>query len=65
MPYEVSSSPVAPQAGSRLWTAGASTGIAVAVLVGLAAWHPVLAPWLIGAAALIGVSAWFLNRTET
>ncbi len=63
MPYEVSSSPVAPQAGSRLWTAGASTGIAVAVLVGLAAWHPVLAPWLIGAAALIGVSAWFLNRT--
>jgi two-component system phosphate regulon sensor histidine kinase PhoR len=63
MPYEVSSSPVAPQAGSRLWTAGASTGIAVAVLVGLAAWQPGLAPWLLGAAALIGVSAWLLNRT--
>lgn len=63
MPYEVSSSPVVPQAGSRLWTAGTSTGIAVAVLVGLAAWQPALAPWLLGAAALIGVSAWFLNRT--
>ena len=62
MPYEVSPSPVAPQAGSRLWTAGASTGIAVAVLVGLAAWQPGLAPYLLGAAALIGVSAWFLNR---
>jgi two-component system, OmpR family, phosphate regulon sensor histidine kinase PhoR len=65
MPYEVSSSPVAPQAGSRLWTAGTSTGIAVAVLVGLAGWQPALAPWLLGAAALIGVSAWFLNRTPS
>ena len=62
MPYEVSSSPVAPQVGSRLWTAGASTGIAIAVLVGLAVYQPGLAPWLLGGAALIGLTAWVLNR---
>ena len=63
MPYEVSSSPVAPQVGSRLWTAGASTGIAIAVLVGLAVYQPGLAPFLLGGAALIGLTAWFLNRS--
>ena len=62
MPYEVSSSPVGPQAGSRLWTAGASTGIAIAVLVGLAVYQPGLAPWLLGGAALVGLAAWALNR---
>ncbi|TPW05767.1 MAG: two-component system, OmpR family, phosphate regulon sensor histidine kinase PhoR [bacterium] len=63
MPYEVSISPVAPQTGSRLWTSGASTGIAIAVLVGLAAYQPALAPYLLGGCALIGFSAWVLNRT--
>jgi len=63
MPYEVSSSPVAPQAGSPLWTAGASTGIAIAVLVGLAVYQPALAPYLLGGCALIGLTAWVLNRT--
>ena len=62
MPYEVSSSPVASQVGSRLWTAGASTGIAIAVLVGLAVYQPGLAPYLLGGAALIGLTAWVLNR---
>ncbi|MDQ3124087.1 MAG: ATP-binding protein [Pseudomonadota bacterium] len=62
MPYEVSSSPVAPQAGSRLWTAGASTGIAIAVLVGLAVYQPDLALYLLGGAALVGLTAWVLNR---
>ena len=62
MPYEVSSSPVASQVGSRLWTAGASTGVAIAVLVGLAVYQPGLAPWLLGGAALIGLTAWVLNR---
>ena len=62
MPYEDSPSPVAPQAGSRLWTAGASTGIAIAVLIGLAVLQPDLASWLLGGAALIGLSAWLLNR---
>jgi len=62
MPYEASPSPVAPQAGSRLWTAGASTGIAIAVLVGLAVYQPALAPYLLGGSALIGLTAWALNR---
>ena len=63
MPYEVSSSPVAPQAGSRLWTAGASAGIAIAVLVGLAVYQPGLAPYLLGGATLVGLAAWGLNRS--
>ncbi|MEY3293322.1 MAG: hypothetical protein RJB12_1093 [Pseudomonadota bacterium] len=62
MPYEDFPSPVAPQAGSRLWTAGASTGIAVAVLLGLAVYQPDLAPWLLAGAALTGITAWLLNR---
>jgi two-component system phosphate regulon sensor histidine kinase PhoR len=63
MPYEVSSSPVAPPAGSRLWTAGVSAGIAIFVLVGLAVYHPDLAPWLLGGAFLVGLTAWLLNRS--
>ena len=63
MPYEVSSSPVAPQAGSRLWTAGVSSGIAIVVLVGLAVYNPGLSPWLIGGAVVVGFAAWVLNRT--
>lgn len=63
MPYEVSSSPVAPPAGSRLWTAGVSAGIAILVLVGLAVYNPGLALWLLGGAFAVGVSTWLLNRT--
>ncbi len=63
MPYEVSPSPVAPPAGSRLWTAGVSAGIAILVLVGLAVYHPELAHWLLGGAFLVGLTAWLLNRT--
>ena len=63
MPYEVFPSPVVPQAGSRVWTAGASTGIAIAVLVGLAVYQPGLAAYLLGGAAFIGLTAWVLNRT--
>ena len=58
MPYEDSPSPVAPQAGSRLWTAGASTGIAIAVIIGLAVFQPDLASWLLGGAALLAVLVW-------
>ncbi len=62
MPYDVSPSPVAPQAGSRLWTAGASAGVAVAVLLGLAAYKPELAWPLIGGAALVVAATWAVNR---
>ena len=63
MPYEDSSSPVTPQAGSRLWTVGAGTGIAIAALIAAAALHPENAVWLIGAAGAVGLSTWVLNRT--
>jgi two-component system, OmpR family, phosphate regulon sensor histidine kinase PhoR len=63
MPYEVSPSPVAPLSGSRLWSAGATAGIAIAVLVGLAIHAPTLAPVLLGAALLVGVTAWAMNRS--
>jgi len=63
MPYEVAPSPVAPQAGSRLWTAGASAGIAIAVLLGLAVTRPEqLSSYLIGGAVLIGLATWAVNR---
>ncbi len=63
MPYEVSPSPVTPQAGSRLWTAGAGAGVAIAALIVAAALEPANALWLLGAAALVGVTTWALNRT--
>jgi two-component system, OmpR family, phosphate regulon sensor histidine kinase PhoR len=65
MPYEVSSSPVAPRAGSRLWTVGAGAGIAIAALLGAAALNPGTAVWLVGAAVLVGLSTWALNRTPS
>ena len=62
MPYEVSSSPVAPRPGSRLWTVGAGTGIAVAALIAAAAMQPENAVWLVSAAVLVGLTTWALNR---
>ena len=62
MPYDVSPSPVAPQAGSRLWTAGASAGVAVAVLLGLAVWRPELAWPLLGGALLVVAATLLVSR---
>lgn len=62
MPYEVFLSPVTPRAGSRLWTAGVSAGIAILVMLGLAVAQPQLAVWLVGGAALVGFTSWALNR---
>lgn len=62
MPYEMSSSPVAPRSGSRLWTVGASAGIAIVALVGAAVLQPEAAGWLFGAAALVGLATWVINR---
>lgn len=61
MPYEISSSPVAPVSSSRLWTVGASVGIAILVLVVLAILNPALANWLLGGAVIVAASAWLLN----
>ena len=62
MPYEIPPSPVAPSPGSRLWTAGASAAVAVAVLVGLAAWHRDIAAPLLAGAALVALTALAVNR---
>ncbi|WP_420471896.1 sensor histidine kinase [Brevundimonas sp. FT23042] len=62
MPYEAAQSPVAPSAASRLWTVGASAGVSIAVLLALAVIRPSLAPWLIGAALLVIVLTWAVNR---
>ncbi len=62
MPFDTASSPVTPQAGSRLWTAGAAAGIAIAALVIASALSPASAPWLLGAAILVAVATWMLNR---
>jgi two-component system phosphate regulon sensor histidine kinase PhoR len=65
MPFDTAPSPVTPQAGSRLWTAGAAAGIAIAALVIAAALSPTSAPWLLGAAVLVAVATWMLNRRPT
>lgn len=63
MPYEAAPSPVIPSAASRLWTAGASAGVAIAVLVVLAVIHRELAPWLLSGAAVAALAALALNRS--
>ncbi|MDP2117177.1 MAG: ATP-binding protein [Brevundimonas sp.] len=65
MPYEVSSSPVAPRPGSRLWTVGAGAAIAIAALIGAAALQPANAVWLLSAAVLVGLTTWAVNRTPS
>ena len=62
MPYEAAQSPVAPSAASRLWTVGASAGVSIAVLLALAAIRPSRSPRLIGAALLVIVLTWAVNR---
>jgi len=65
MPLETAPSPVVPPAASRLWTAGASAGVSIAVLVGLAATHHGPAPWLLGGAAVVAVATWAVNRRRS
>ncbi len=63
MPYEHPPSPVAPTATSRLWTAGASGGVAVLVMAVLAVMKPELAGWLAAGAAAVILATWLVNRT--
>jgi two-component system phosphate regulon sensor histidine kinase PhoR len=62
MTSDFSPSPIAPQCDSRLWTAGASAGVAILVLVGLAIYQPGLAWPLLAGAALVALAAWTTNR---
>jgi two-component system phosphate regulon sensor histidine kinase PhoR len=62
MPYESPPSPVAPPAGSRLWTTGASAGVSIAVMLGLAALRPDSAGYMLAGAALVGLATWAVAR---
>ncbi|MBU2418781.1 MAG: PAS domain-containing protein, partial [Alphaproteobacteria bacterium] len=62
MSYEYPTSPVAPPAGSRLWTAGAGAGVAIVVMLGLAILQPQSAQYLLAGAVLVGLSSWAVNR---
>ena len=62
MPYEHSPSPVAPTASSRLWTAGASGGVAILVMAVLAVMKPELAGWLAVGAVAVATATWLVNR---
>lgn len=60
MPDVQTSSPVVPSPGSRLWTAGASGGLAVLILLALAVYDPAHAAPLIGGALLVAVTTWLV-----
>lgn len=63
MSYDHFQSPVAPTASSRLWTAGASGGVAILVMAALAVMKPELAGWLAAGAVAVAVATWLVNRT--
>ena len=65
MSDEYSTSPVAPSAGSRLWTAGASAGVAIVVMLGLAVLQPESAQYLLAGAALVALTSWAMSRRRT
>jgi two-component system phosphate regulon sensor histidine kinase PhoR len=62
MSFEQSPSPVAPPTSSRLWTAGTTGGLAVVILLVLAAARPDFAVWLVSAALLMAVVTWMSSR---
>jgi two-component system phosphate regulon sensor histidine kinase PhoR len=55
-------SPVAPRLTSRLWTAGASGGVAILVLLILAVFKPEMAGWLVIGSIAVAVATWMVNR---
>ncbi|MBU1324983.1 MAG: PAS domain-containing protein [Alphaproteobacteria bacterium] len=64
MPDASNPSPIAPTATSRLWTAGASGGVASAVLLAVAALHPHHAPVLLGGVVAVIVATWMVSRPK-
>lgn len=62
MPDAQDPSPVVPSPGSRLWTAGASGGLAVLILLALAVYDPGHAPPLLAGALLVAISTWMVAR---
>lgn len=61
MPYDPHNSPVTPMATSRLWTAGASGGLAILIMLVLAVMQPELAVWLVMGAMAVGLATWLVN----
>lgn len=61
MPYDPHNSPVTPMASSRLWTAGASGGLAILIMLVLAVMKPEIAVWLVCGALAVGVATWLVN----
>jgi two-component system phosphate regulon sensor histidine kinase PhoR len=58
MPLDQSPSPVAPPASSRFWTTGTTGGLAVGILLILAAIRPDSALWLVGGALVMTAVTW-------
>ena len=62
MSYEPNQSPVAPMASSRLWTAGASGGLAVIIMLVIAVLQPAVAVWMVLGSLAVAFTTWFVNR---
>lgn len=62
MPLDASPSPVAPPGSSRLWTAGTTGGLAVVIMLLLAAARPDMALWLCAGAATVALTIWLGSR---
>ncbi len=62
MPFHEPPSPVAPLASSRLWTTGVVGGLAVIILLTLAAFRPESASWLLSGAGIVAVLTWLDDR---
>ena len=64
MPFEDTPSPVVPLASSRLWTSGTTGGVAVVVMLVIAAARPDMAPWLMGGACVVALVTWLGSRNS-
>jgi two-component system, OmpR family, phosphate regulon sensor histidine kinase PhoR len=62
MPYDQSPSPVVPAETSRFWSAGTSGGLAIAIMLILAAAQPDIAVWLICGALVVAVATWLSSK---
>ncbi len=62
MPDPSPPSPIAPAVASRIWTAGASGGVASAVLLAMAATHPADAGAFLGGVAAVIFATWMVSR---
>ncbi len=62
MPFDQPPSPVAPLGSSRLWTTGTGGGLAVLIMLVLAAAYQDMSPWLVSGAAVVALATWMGSR---